>query len=127
MAISGTTNDHRHSAENAAEFALQASAQAARLAESFGHPLLFRIGIHTGSLIGGVIGRQKMIYDYWGRTVNLASRLEASGVPGRIQVSEAFYWRVSNKYIFEKRGSIELRGIGAVETFFLVGHKTGID
>jgi len=123
MAISGTANDHRNSAEDAAEFALQVSAQAIRLAEAFGHPLAFRIGMHTGSLIGGVVGRQKMTHDYWGRTVNLASRLESSGVPGKIQVSEATFWRLSNKYDLEKRGPLELKGIGTTETYFLLGRN----
>jgi class 3 adenylate cyclase len=123
MAISGTANDNRNSAEDAADFALEATVQAARLSVTFGHPLAFRIGMHTGSLIGGVVGRQKMIYDYWGRTVNLASRLEASGVPGKIQVSEATYWRLSTKYDLEKRGAVEVKGIGSVDAYFLLGRK----
>jgi class 3 adenylate cyclase len=127
MAISGTSKEDRNSAEDAAEFALRVTAEAARLAEAFGHPLAFRIGMHTGSLIGGVVGRQKMIYDYWGRTVNLASRLESSGVPGKIQVSEATFWRLSNKYTFEKRGALELKGIGATEAYLLVGRKPETD
>lgn len=120
-----TAHDNRNSAEDAAEFALQVLAESTRLSDSFGHPLAFRIGMQTGSLIGGVVGRQKMIYDYSGRTVNLASRLEASGIPGRIQVSEATFWRSSNKYDFEKRGPIDLKGIGTVDAYFLLACKPG--
>ena len=123
MAIAGTSDDTRNSAEDAAEFALQAQAKAAALGVEIGHPLAFRIGIHTGALIGGVVGRQKMAYDYWGKTVNVASRLEATGEPGRIQVSEATYWRLNARYELERRGPMELKGIGAVETYFLNGAK----
>ena len=62
-----------------------------------------RIGINTGPLVAGVIGRKTFAYDVWGDTVNLACRLESSGQPGRIQVSEATYTRLNHKYQFEKR------------------------
>jgi adenylate cyclase len=60
-----------------------------------------------------------MIYDYWGRTVNLASRLESTSEPNRIHISEATYWRVRDSYSFEERSGIELRGIGMVRSFFV--------
>jgi len=123
MAIAGTADDARNSAEDAAEFALQAQAKANAIGATIGYALSFRIGIHTGALIGGVVGRQKMAYDYWGRTVNVASRLEATGEPGRIQVSEATYWRLKTSYDLERRGPIDLKGIGPVETYFLLGAK----
>ena len=123
MAIAGVADQERNSAEDAAEFALQAQAMTSAMAAEVGHPLAFRIGIHTGSLIGGVVGRQKMAYDYWGKTVNIASRLESTGVPGKIQVSGATFWRLNTRYELEARGSVELKGIGPVETYFLLGRK----
>jgi class 3 adenylate cyclase len=123
MAISGTSDESRNSAEDAAEFALRAHEQTAVLAEALGHPLAFRIGMHTGSLIGGVVGRQKMAYDYWGKTVNIASRLESTGVAGKVHVSETTYWRLSSNYVLEPRGKTELKGVGPMETYFLAGRK----
>jgi class 3 adenylate cyclase len=62
-----------------------------------------------------------MTYDYWGRTVNVASRLETTGEPGRIQVSEATYLRLKRSFRFEHRGPVDLKGIGASEAYFLTG------
>ncbi len=126
MAISGTSDESRNSAEDAAEFALRAHEQTAELANAMGHPLSFRIGMHTGSLIGGVVGRQKMAYDYWGKTVNIASRLESTGVAGKVHVSETTYWRLSTNYVLEARDKIDLKGIGPMETYFLVSRKQQI-
>jgi class 3 adenylate cyclase len=71
--------------------------------------------------VAGVIGTKKFIYDVWGDTVNTASRMESHGVPGRIQVTEAVYERLRDRYRFESRGTIEVRGKGPMQTWFLVG------
>jgi hypothetical protein len=68
MAISGVSDEARNSAEDMANFALSLIEETSTLSEAVGYPIQFRVGMHTGSLIGGVIGRQKMSYDYWGRT-----------------------------------------------------------
>lgn len=78
-----------------------------------------RIGIHTGPCVAGVIGRQRFIYDLWGDTVNLASRMESSGVVGQIQVTEATYLRVKNVFAFEARGDIQVKGRGIVKAYLL--------
>lgn len=83
--------------------------------------LQVRIGIHTGPCIAGVIGRKRFIYDLWGDTVNLASRMESNGLPGRVQVSEATYLRTKHLYNFEERGSIPIKGRGMMKTYILVG------
>jgi adenylate cyclase len=70
-----------------------------------------------------VIGIKKFIYDLWGDAVNIASRMESSGEPGRIQVTEATYERIKNQYIFEKRGKIPIKGKGEMMTYWLVGKK----
>ena len=74
--------------------------------------LELRIGIHSGPVVAGVIGRHKFIYDVWGDTVNIASRLESQGVPGRIHVSENVEAALRHKYRFEGRGTIALKGKG---------------
>ncbi len=127
MAISGVSDEARNSAEDMANFALSLIEETSTLSEAIGYPIQFRVGMNTGSLIGGVIGRQKMSYDYWGRTVNIASRLESTGKAGRIQVSEATYWRLRRLFQFEKRGTVDLKGIGPVETYYLIKRSQGSD
>jgi adenylate cyclase len=78
-----------------------------------------RIGLQVGSVIAGVIGIRKFIYDVWGDTVNTASRLESHGAPGRTHVSEMVFERLQGRFAFEARGTIELKGRGPMNTYFL--------
>jgi class 3 adenylate cyclase len=78
-----------------------------------------RIGINSGPVVAGVIGKSKYIYDLWGDTVNLASRMESTGVPGAIQVTRAVYEQLKDKFAFEPRGEIEVKGKGMVEAWLL--------
>lgn len=78
-----------------------------------------RVGLHAGSAIAGVIGIRKFIYDVWGDTVNTASRLESHGLPGRVHVSEVVYERLRDRFEFESRGVVELKGKGPMSTYFL--------
>src|SRR5207302_9214999 len=80
-----------------------------------------RIGINTGPVVAGIIGRDKFSYDLWGDTVNTASRMEAQGDPGKIQVGPAVYERLNATHHFQSRGEIEVKGIGRMKTFFLQG------
>jgi class 3 adenylate cyclase len=73
------------------------------------HGVRLRIGIDTGPVVAGVIGRAKFIYDLWGDTVNTASRMESHGLPGTIQVTERVVQRLDGRYPFEPRGTIEVR------------------
>ena len=80
------------------------------------HTIQFRIGIHTGPVIAGVIGQRKFAYDLWGDTVN---RLESHGIPGEIQISAATYDRLKDSFVCEPRGLIEVKGKGQLETWIL--------
>ena len=85
-----------------------------------------RIGINCGSVVAGVIGKSKFIYDLWGETVNLASRMESHGISGRIQISEAVYERVKDRFRTEPRGNINIRGKGPMTTYLVDDyHSTG--
>ncbi|MBA4389914.1 MAG: adenylate/guanylate cyclase domain-containing response regulator [Syntrophus sp. (in: bacteria)] len=83
-------------------------------------PLELRIGIHSGPVVAGVLGLQKLAYDLWGETVNIASRMESQGLPGKIQVSDATYRLIKNEFIFEERARIDIRGVGEMTTYFVV-------
>jgi adenylate cyclase len=85
----------------------------------FGENLEARIGIHSGEVVAGLIGQHRSIYDVWGDTVNTASRLESSGLPNRIQISETTYQRVKDTFCCELRGRVEVKGKGMMETYFL--------
>ncbi len=89
-----------------------------------GHQLQLRIGLHRGPAVAGVIGTTKFAYDLWGETVNLASRLESSGEPGRIHVSDAFREGLGEPMTFEERGEITLKGVGLTRTHWLVDYKS---
>jgi class 3 adenylate cyclase/signal transduction histidine kinase len=84
-----------------------------------GEPLEVRIGMHSGDVVAGIIGRHKFIYDVWGDTVNTASRLESCGLPGRIHISESTYRRVSHAFHCEMRGAVNVKGKGPMVTYFL--------
>ena len=88
-----------------------------------GGALQLRIGIDTGPVVAGVIGRRKFSYDVWGDTVNMASRMESHGVAGRIQVTERVARAAWQHFDFETRGSVEIKGKGAMTTFLLVGAR----
>jgi class 3 adenylate cyclase len=88
-----------------------------------GEPLQIRIGIHTGSVVSGIIGTHKFIFDVWGDTVNTASRMESHGRANEINVSSATYLRLCEKFVFEACGIIDLPGKGPMEAYFLRGRR----
>jgi guanylate cyclase len=80
-----------------------------------------RVGINSGPLVAGVIGRHKFLYDLWGDAVNTASRMESGGTPGRIQVTRPTYELLKDEFELERRGTIEVKGKGEMETWYLLG------
>lgn len=81
----------------------------------------FRIGINSGPVVAGIIGRQNFQYDLWGHTVNTASRMESQGLPGKIQVTASTHALLADEFVLDPRGEIDIKGIGPVTTYFLEG------
>jgi class 3 adenylate cyclase len=89
-----------------------------------GWTVSFRIGVNSGPVMAAVVGRHRFTYDVWSDTVNTASRMESSGAPGRIQVTEETYHRLFPTYKFECRGQIDIKGKGPMTTYFVIGRQS---
>jgi len=113
-------SDHAYAV---ADMALDIQKLITKFDAQIGESLNIRIGINTGPVVAGVIGTKKFIYDLWGETVNTASRMESHGQVGCIQVTEATKDLLQDKYLFEKRGVIDVKGKGQMCTYFLTGRK----
>jgi adenylate cyclase len=101
---------------------------AMRSRDAVGHlGLELRIGINSGPVVAGVIGRKRFLYDLWGDAVNMASRMESHGTPGQIQVTTATHDLLEDEFELERRGTVAVKGKGDVETWYLVGRRAAID
>lgn len=123
MVVGGLPTPRPDHAEAVAEVALRMVDYVEKRFADSPTPIRIRVGINTGPVIAGIIGRHKFSYDLWGDTVNTASRMESHSLPGRIQVAPATHALLASRYLLEPRGPIEIKGKGTLPTWFLVGHK----
>lgn len=122
MVVGGFFNQKVNHAKAMAEFALDMIQEYPNVVPAE-YNILLRVGIHTGKAVAGVIGTKKFAFDIWGDTVNVASRMESHGEPGRVQVSEATYKAIKDDFEFEDRGEIEIKGKGMMRTYFILRRK----
>jgi len=125
MAVAGTPIVAADHAERAAEMALDMVRALDAFNQRHGYSLQIRVGINSGPLVAGVIGKRKFIYDMWGDTVNTASRMESHGVAGRIQLTDSTRQRLREPFQLEFRGAIAVKGKGEMHTWFLNGRPSG--
>jgi guanylate cyclase len=123
MVASGVPTPRADHVQALAKMALDVLKYTESLPMQNGTAINFRIGINSGPLVAGVIGKKKFHYDVWGDTVNTASRMESHGVPGKIQVTKDTYSILKDEFIFESRGVLNVKGKGNMETWFLVGRN----
>jgi len=123
MAAAGVPLPREDHPEAIAGMALAMQRELALCSAEVGLPLEVRIGIDTGPVVAGVIGRSKFSYDLWGDTVNTASRMESHAPPGMIQVTERVHARLSPAYDLEPRGPIEVKGKGTMTAYLLCGRR----
>ncbi|MEG4504612.1 adenylate/guanylate cyclase domain-containing protein [Microcoleus sp. F6_B4] len=123
MVVGGLPTPRQDHAEAIAQMALGMQAKIAKLCAETGEKLAIRVGINSGPVVAGVIGVSKFTYDLWGDTVNVAARMEATGFAGSIQVTDVTYELLKDKYLFEKRGVIPVKGKGDMMTYWLLQKK----
>ncbi len=127
MVVSGVPTPRPDHIEAIADLALDLSRAVAELRDPRGKPVPLRMGIAAGPVVAGVVGARRFFYDVWGDAVNVASRMESTDVIGRIQVPENVFERLKHRFVLEERGMVEVKGKGAMRTWFLVGRKPAED
>ncbi|MBE9152222.1 adenylate/guanylate cyclase domain-containing protein [Coleofasciculus sp. LEGE 07092] len=125
MVVGGLPVEMPNHAEAIADMALDMQAVIEQYCQETGKFFSIRIGINTGPVIAGIIGTRKFIYDLWGDTVNIASRMESHGLPGSVQVTEVTYKHLRQYYWFEDRGLIQVKGKGQMNCYLLKGKRMG--
>jgi class 3 adenylate cyclase len=123
MVVGGLPTPRSDHAEAVAEMALDMQHLITEFRSSDGEPFSMRIGINTGPVVAGIVGRQKFSYDLWGNTVNIASRMASHGLSGHTQVTQTTFDRLRPHYEFTERGIIDVKGKGEMTTYLLTGRK----
>ncbi|EDQ34730.1 putative periplasmic ligand-binding sensor domain protein [Hoeflea phototrophica DFL-43] len=121
MVAAGLPEPRTDHAQAIADMALGMIKATETFSEQHSVPLQIRVGINSGVVVAGVIGKKKFIYDLWGDTVNIASRMESSGETGMIQVTESTYLELKDMFVLEERGLIDIKGRGKMRTYILKG------
>jgi adenylate cyclase len=121
MVVSGVPEPRPDHAVRIAHLALDIRDALTGLVDPKGHAVLMRIGIASGPVVAGVIGTRKFFFDVWGDAVNTASRMESTGEAGKIQVAQETRELLTDGFVLEERGVIEVRGKGQMRTWFLIG------
>lgn len=123
MVAAGMPSPVNDPVDRVANMALDMQRIVEEMAHEFPEGLKVRIGLHAGPAVAGVIGNRKLFYDVWGETVNIASRMESLGEPGRIQVTTSAKEALKEAYDFVPRGSIGVKGVGEMQTWWLTGKQ----
>lgn len=123
MAVSGVPEPRPDHLAALADFALDMAEAVTRTHTPHGRPLQIRIGLADGPVVAGVIGSRRFFYDVWGDAVNVAARMETTASAGRIQVPHNVYERLCDEFVFEGRGDVEIKGKGAMRTWYLQGRR----
>jgi adenylate cyclase len=123
MVVSGVPRRRADHAQALAHMALDMQKFIATHTFHNGQQVSFRIGINSGPVIGGVIGKRKFVYDVWGDPVNVASRMESHGVSGTIQITRATYELIKDDFVCESRGTVDVKGKGDMEVWLVLAAK----
>ena len=124
MVVGGIPERDPLHCQKIAEFAMAAMQSFAEYASDFSQPLSIRMGMHTGTVVAGVVGTQKFSYDLWGDVVNVASRYESTGEPNKIHVSDSVKFRLEDDFVFEQAEDVDMKGKGKLHSWFMIGRKT---
>ena len=124
MVVGGVPNRDPLHCQHVAEFAIESLKFLEEYSSVLRFPLHMRIGIHTGTVAAGIVGKKRFSYDLWGDVVNVASRYESTSKPDRIHVSEAVKVRLDDDYVLIDGGAVDLKGKGSAKSYFLMGKKS---
>ena len=124
MVVSGVPRPRPDHVEALADLALDVADAVAGLTDSRGRAVPLRIGVASGPVVAGVVGSQRFFYDVWGDAVNVASRMESTAALGCIQVPQPVYERLSDRFVFQDRGDVDVKGKGVMHTWYLVGRQS---
>ena len=126
MYVSGVTSEQSDHCAIAVDAAIEILFQTRQMGLGMGRELNVRIGVHSGPLVAGVVGELRFVYDLWGMTVNIASRIEEAGEPGKISASQAVIDRIGGEFTYERQKRVRLKGVGPTVLYSIEGRSQQI-